>query len=181
MSSTAAKRYANAFLETVIEEGKLEKAKDDMLTIMSTLESSKELRLFLKNPIVKNSQKKAALEAIFTKHVDKLTFRLINLLLEKKREGLLDEITRNFLSLYNFHHGIIEAEVSSASEMSDKQLKALVKQLEESTGKKVKIKTNIDSDLIGGLMVRIDDTVIDGSVKYKLSQLKYSLTSVAGE
>jgi F-type H+-transporting ATPase subunit delta len=181
MSLTAAKRYANAFLETVIEKGKLEKAKDDMLTIKSTLESSSELRLFLKNPIVKNSQKIAALEAIFAKQVDKLTFRLINLLLEKNREGLLDEITRKFLALYNHHHGIIEAEVSSASELSDKQLKALVKQLESSTGKKVIINSKIDSDLIGGLMVRIDDTVIDGSVKYKLSQLKQSLTSVEVE
>lgn len=154
-------------------------AKDDMLMISNTLESSKELRRFLNNRIVNYSQKKAALESIFAKHVDKSTFNLIYLLLEKKREGILKDITGNFLSLYNLHHGIIEATIYSANELDDKQKSALIKQLESSTGKNVKISTKIDSDMIGGLMVRIDDTVIDGSVKYKLNQLKEKFTSAA--
>ncbi len=179
MSSTAARRYANAFLETVIEEGKLETAKDDMLTISSTLKSSKELRLFLNNRIINSAQKKAALESIFAKEVDKLTFNLIKLLLKKKREGLLMEITQNFQTLYNRHHGIIIASIYTASELSDKQSKALVKQLEKSTGKTIEINAHVDKDMIGGMMVRIDDTVIDGSVKFKLNQLKEKFTSAA--
>ncbi|TVR16121.1 MAG: ATP synthase F1 subunit delta [Balneolaceae bacterium] len=181
MSSTAAKRYANAFLKTVIEEGKLEKAKDDISLISNTLESSKELRLFLKNRIISSSQKRAALESIFSDKTDKLTFGLIKLLLDKKRENLLEQISGNFLALYNHHHGIIEANIYSASKLDDKQQKALIKELEQSTGKKVKINAKIQEDLLGGLMVRIDDTVIDGSVKFKLNQLKEKFTSAAVE
>ncbi len=177
----AARRYANAFLETAVEAGKLETAKEDMLSIREALQSTKELQLFLKSPIIKKAQKKAVISSIFEDRVDPLTYRLLTLLLQKNREELIEDISREFIRLYNHHHGIIDVEVSSASEINTKQMNALIKQLESTTGKKINISPVLKEDLIGGLKIRIDDTVIDGSVKYKLNQLKERLTSVAVE
>lgn len=181
MSSKAARRYAQAFLETAIEKDILEEAKEDMNRIGDLMKSSKELRLFLKSPLVKQEQKKGALDEIFGSNVHNLTANLLDLLLEKNREDLLGAITEHFAALYNIHHGIIEVDVTSAYEMDQKQVTGMKSQLEAATGKKVQMNRTVDKELIGGIMVRIDDTVIDGSVKFKLNQLKEQFSSAAVE
>jgi F-type H+-transporting ATPase subunit delta len=179
MGSKAARRYANAFLITALEKDSLEKAKDDILLIKNTLDQSSELRLFLRSPIIKKEQKRSALEAVFEKKISPLSVNLLRILSEKSREPLLGDITRHFLELYNKHHGIIEVQITSSTKLDDKQLTALVNKLESVTGKKVEASISVDEDLIGGLTVRIDDTVVDGSVKYKLNELKERFTSAA--
>ncbi len=181
MSFKAARRYAQAFLETAIEKGILEDAKKDMNQIGELIKSSKELRLFLKSPLVKLEQKKGALDEIFGSNVHALTAKFLDLLLQKNREGLLEYITKHFTDLYNIHHGIIEVDVTSAFKLDDKQVSGMKSQLEAATGKKVQMNQTVDKELIGGIMVRIDDTVIDGSVKFKLNQLKEQFSSAAVE
>lgn len=181
MSSKAARRYSKAFLETAIERDILEDAKMDMILIGDLLNSSRELRLFLKSPLVRKEQKKAALDEIFGSKIHELTDNFIDLLTEKNRESLLESITDDFIDLYNLHHGIIEVDVTSAYKLDEKQVTELKSQLESSTGKKVQINRSVNNELIGGIMVRIDDTVIDGSVKFKLNQLKEQFSSAAVE
>ena len=179
MSSKAARRYANAFLLTALETEQLETCRQDILFIKETIEDSRELQLFLKSPIVKKEKKFAVLKELFEKNVGDLTFRLIEVLSSKDREQLLEGITNMFIKLYNRHEGIIEVGVSGAMKMDETQLQDLKKELQESTGKSVNIHQVVDEELIGGIKVRIEDTVIDGTVKYKLSQLKDRLTSAA--
>lgn len=181
MSSKAARRYAFAFLETAKDNKNLDAVKEDMILISDVLKGSKDLRLFLKSPLVNKVHKRAALLEIFEEKVQPVTIRLIELLTEKDRESLLEMITKHFIDYYNAHLGIIEIDITSAYELDDKQIGALIEQLEKKTGKKVELNKHINSDLIGGMLVRMDDTVIDGSVKHKLSQLKNRLTSAAVE
>jgi len=181
MSSKAAKRYAYAYIETAKEKKILEAVKDDVTLISDVLESSKDLKLFLRSPLVNKDKKRAALIEIFEQKVQPLTIQLLKILTDKSRESLLDLILKHFIDYYNVHHGIIEIDITSAFELDDEQVKNLVKQLEKKTGKKVELNKQINAELIGGMMVRIDDTVIDGSVKHKLSQLKSRLTSTAIE
>jgi len=181
MSTKATKRYATAFLGLAIEENILEKTKEDMLLIKNTIDASSELQLFLKNPIIKKGQKKEAVQKIFKDKIQDITFELYNLLARKDRESLLEDISNKFLELYNQHQGIIKVGVTSASKLEDSQLKALQKNIEKTTGKSVEFQTEVKEDLIGGLKIRLEDTVVDGSVKFKLSQLKDRLTSTAIE
>ena len=179
MIAKAATRYANAFIKSAIEQNKLEKATSDMSLIRETLISSSELRLFLKSPLIKKEVKKSALLEVFKSRIDELTISLIELLSEKGRENLLLGITKSFKELYNKHKGIIEVHVTSSHALGEKQHKSLQKKLESETGKKVQMHTTVDERLIGGLLVRIDDTVLDGSVKHKLNQLKETFTAGA--
>lgn len=172
MISKVARRYASAYLQTVLQLSKLKQAKEDMLFIEATTSGSKDLQLFLKSPIVKSDDKKEALETIFESHVTKESFSLINLLVHKGREGLLNEISREFLNLYNLHEGIVEVDVTTASTLSEDQKKELLKSLENKTGKTIKMNLSVDESIRGGVIIKIDDTVIDGSVKHKISQLK---------
>jgi len=181
MASKAAKRYANAYLETALELKVLEKAKEDMLLIQETYKSSPDLRIFLRSPVIKKDKKRAVIEAIFSDKVQDITNNLLKILSDKDREMLIEDITGFFMDLYNIHHGNIKVSVSSAYKLDKKQEKALINKLEDVSGKNVLLHTTIDESLLGGLKVRIDDTVIDGSVKYKLSQIKDKFTGAAVE
>lgn len=170
--SKAANRYAIALLELADDNKSVDRTLKDILFIKNTVEGSKDLLLFLKSPMVKPDKKVAALEAIFGDKVSDLVHKFITLIAKKGRENILDEITDAFIEKYNEYAGIISVEVRVANALDDKQLAELTQVLEKTTGKKVNIDLKIQPELKGGMAVKIDDTVIDGTVKHKLEQLE---------
>lgn len=170
--SKAARRYATALLETSKEQKVVEETLKDILFIKSTIDSSKELLLFLRSPVIKPSDKEAALQTIFAKSVNKLTSEFILLVSTKERSSILAEIAQAFVNQYNEYAGIIEVEVRTANALDDTQISQLKKVLEKSTSKKVEMDVKEQTELKGGLLVKIQDTVIDGTVKHKLEQLE---------
>ena len=172
MISKAARRYASAYLQTVLELDKLEDAKKDMELIHSTIANSRDLQLFLKSPIVRSDKKLSALTEIFESNVGDEAIHLITLLVKKKREALLQAISKGVLNLYNIEKNIIEVDVKTAYDLTKDQEKTLLQSLEKRTGKNVKMDLQVDESILGGVVIKIDDTVIDDSVKHKISQLK---------
>lgn len=179
--SKAARRYASALLELAREKEAVERTLEDVLLIKNTIDGSRELLLFLRSPIVKPDQKVNALEAIFADQVSELVHRFITLIAKKNRENLIDQIAAAFIEKYNQYAGIIEAEVFSAKELNKKQLQDITASLEEFTNKKVNITTRIQENLKGGVAVKINDTVIDGTIKHKLEQLEDAFLSTTKE
>lgn len=179
--SKAARRYASALLELAREKEAVERTLEDVLLIKNTIDGSRELLLFLRSPIVKPDQKVNALEAIFADQVSELVHRFITLIAKKNRENLIDQIAAAFIEKYNQYAGIIEAEVFSAKELNKKQLLDITASLEEFTNKKVNITTRIQENLKGGVAVKINDTVIDGTIKHKLEQLEDAFLSTTKE
>lgn len=177
MVSKAARRYARALMETSIDKGNLDEISQDIELINGTISQNPDLRAFLQSPVVKREVKRAALDEIFREKVDKLTWNLIGILCDKSREKLLFDITKGFGELYNEHHNILEIDVKSAFELDESQKKDLHKQLETVTGKNVRLSVVTDDELLGGLTVYIADTVIDGSARHKLNQLKDKFTA----
>lgn len=172
MSSKAARRYASALLGFAIETQKLKTVLKDIEFIRETVEQSKELSIFLKSPVIRDDKKKNVLSEIFKKQVSNETWKFFELLSEKSRLELLPSITNAFIEAYNIHAGIIEVEVLYAEVPDEKQLSNITTALEAKTGKSVKLITSLKNDLIGGLVIKLDDTVVDGSVKNKLQQLE---------
>lgn len=181
MISKAARRYASAFLHTAIEIDKLELIKQDMLFLVETLSGSRDLELFLKSPIIKRSDKAEVLKSIFDEHIQKETRQFLSLLVSKGREDLISQICSSFVNKYNLHQGIINIDVFTATDLVGDQKESLISTLETSTGKKVQLNTFVDKNLIGGIAVKIDDTVVDGTIKHKLSQLKNQFAATAAE
>ncbi len=170
--SKAARRYAIAFLETSKEGKFVETSLEDMLSIKATIEGSKELSLFLKSPIVKPKDKKEVLASIFDSRISKEAAQFVSLITEKGREDILYDIVSAFVIEYNKYAGIISVEVSTAQALDKEQLAKLTDSLEKATSKKVDLSQKVQADLIGGISVKIEDTVIDATVKYKLNQLE---------
>lgn len=177
--SKAARRYATALLELGKERDEVKPILKDMAFINATLDGSSELVLFLQSPIVKFDDKKAVLNALFSDEVTEVTRKFLELLVRKNRSNMLHQVSESFLKLYNKYAGIIEVEVMVAHELDDSQKEKLHKQLEKKTGKKVDLTIQIDASLKGGMAVRIEDTVIDGTVKHKLRELEEQLLATA--
>ena len=98
--------------------------------------------------------------------------QFVSLITEKGREDILYDIVSAFVIEYNKYAGIISVEVSTAQALDKEQLAKLTDSLEKATSKKVDLSQKVQADLIGGISVKIEDTVIDATVKYKLNQLE---------
>lgn len=177
----AARRYATALLEIAKELDQVEDILEDIKLIDNTIEGSKELMLYVSSPIVKYDVKMSVLDEIFGDRVQKVTRKFISLLARKGRANLLHQVVKAFVEKYNQYKGIIKIDVSSAMSLSESQKNLLHEALEKRTGKKVEMTVTEDPSLRGGLSVRIDDTVIDGTIKHKLEELEQKLLSTAVE
>ncbi|SMO32168.1 ATP synthase F1 subunit delta [Gracilimonas mengyeensis] len=179
--SKAARRYATALLQLAQEQDAVERTLEDVEFIQNTIKDSRDLQLFLKSPVIKPDQKVKALEAIFEGEVSEMVHKFILLITRKNRQNILAEIVEAFIEKYNEFAGIISAKVFVAYKLDDKELNSVQKKLESVTGKKVNLTVEVQPELKGGMAVKINDTVMDGTVKHKLDQLENTFLSTATE
>lgn len=174
-TTKTARRYAKALMGLAKELDEIESIQKDMELIHGTLDGSNELVLLLKSPVVKSADKERILKEIFSDKVTEPTNRFFSLLVEKDREDQLGGIASAYLKLYDEYKGIQQVEVTVAHNLSEDQQEELSKELEVRTGKTIRMNVTVDESLMGGIQVRMEDTVIDGSVRYKLEELRHLL------
>jgi F-type H+-transporting ATPase subunit delta len=176
-SIIASRRYASALMSAAEEGNFLEQATEVLNKIKDTLDHSRELVHALKSPLINGDQKTHILEAIFKDLAGQKVMVFLKLLAHKKRAGQLPEIITEFHKLLDEKNGVINVDVQSAVKLSDEQAKELVNQLAGYTGKKIRAKMSLCEDLLGGVTIKIDDTILDGSVRHQLQMMKKSLTA----
>jgi F-type H+-transporting ATPase subunit delta len=167
--------YAKALTE--FDEGKnlLEQVADDMVMLENTLSISKDLKVVLKSPIINKDKKASIIEEIFAEKVNKATLEFLLFVNSKNRENILLDIAKRFNEIRNVVLNRVEAEIVSSINFSDDQKNRLQKQLEEYSQKEIIPKFKTDESLIGGFTIKMNDTVIDASVKQQLKRLRKSL------
>lgn len=168
-------RYANALLEFAETKEVLEQVSADMLLLEDALVNSKDLRVVLKSPVINKDKKNSILQAIFSKKICKVSNDFILFVNRKNRGNILFDIAKRFNEIRNAQLNRVETEIVSTIELSDKQKENLQERLHEFSGKEIVPTFKIDMSLIGGFTVRMNDTVIDASVKQQLSKLRKSL------
>lgn len=172
-----AKRYAKALIEIAEELKKLDRITQDVQLIDSVIKNSRELQLFLKSPIIREDKKKEVIQEIFTdSRVDPIMLKFILLLIEKKREALLQDILSMYQELYNEKMGVVTAEVITAVEIDVNDKKKVEKKILEMThAEKVRAIYKIDPSIVGGIVIKIGDTVYDASIRRKIQLLREQL------
>lgn len=167
-----ASRYAKSLLGIAIEENKLEELHNDMQLINKVCNENRELELLLKSPIVKTDKKEAILEEIFSKNISQITKSFVSIILRKKREGLLPDISNAFIDAYKAHKNITTATVTSAVNLSNQQKETIVKLLEKQGKENIELVEVVNEDIIGGIILRVGDKQVDESIKRKLINLE---------
>jgi F-type H+-transporting ATPase subunit delta len=165
-------RYANALIELAEEKKSFEQVSSDIELVHNTLKSSKELRIMLTSPIIKQHQKSSILENIFVSKIGNDTRNFLRFMIDKNREDYLYKIVKRYLELKDLKLGIVNIIVTSVIELSENQKKELNKKLEAYTNKKVRINFKTDDTIVGGFIIRIGDSIIDASVVHQLDLLK---------
>jgi len=170
---TAAKRYARAAFEVALERGTLDRWSDDLRLIAAVMGDAKALAL-LANTKVPLTERYRLLEATLA-GIDPQAMNLARLLVAKGRAGLAPPIAEAYLGLVDEHRGIAHATVVTAVPLSDAERQAVEKRLGEMSGMQVIAHLEVEPDIVGGLVARIGDKVIDGSTRGKLLALRRSL------
>ena len=176
---TVTRRYATALYEEADASGVLESVDDDVLMVRDSLDSNRELSLFLESPVIPAEKKETILQELLEERVHELTLRFLRLLVRKDRETLTEEILDQYQSLRDEQRGIVDATVRVARPLADEDRETIIETLEAETGKSVRLSVEEDADLIGGVVIRIGDRVFDGSVRNQLANLRDRLRKSA--
>jgi F-type H+-transporting ATPase subunit delta len=170
-----ATRYAKSLLDLAVEKGQLEQVNKDMVLVDEVCKGSHDLVLMLKSPIINTDKKQIVLKEIFGGKISDMTLQFMNLMADKKREDILEEIGAAFTSQYKVYNNVTSAVVTSAVAL-DADTKAKIIALVKAEAKgEVEMTEKIDPSLIGGFILRVGDKQIDESVSRKLTDIKKTL------
>ena len=172
---TIARRYAQALYQEVQAQGVAAEVDRDMDALLESLEGSRELTLFFGSPLISREKKEAVVQRLFKDRMHPVVVRLMRLLIDKGREGLLPDVVKAYRALRNERLGITEAEARVAIPLSAEEQRRLEQSLAALTGKQIRLRVQTDPALIGGAVVRVGDTVYDGSVRRQLAVLREQL------
>lgn len=172
----AAYRYAKALMDLAVEQGQVSGMEKDMRLIQDTIQENETLREVLHNPTLTGADKKDALTTIF-KGSQPLTNELFKLLATNKRIDILKGIAGQFIALFEQMQGQEVATVVTAVPLNKALETKLLKKLQEISGKEVTLENEIDTDLIGGFILRVGDLEYNASLSGKLEKLERKLLS----
>ena len=175
---SASLRYANALADIALAQGAAEPAVKQLQEFGGAYAQSAELRTFLASPAVSVEAKHAVIEKIAARvGASKIIRNFLFVLADHRRTDLIPDVISAFHEVIRQRQGIAEAEISSAIEMSAAQKKEMAATLARLTGKKIEVKYALDPTLLGGAVVRIGDTVYDGSLRSRLNEMRTRLAA----
>lgn len=171
-------RYAKSLIGMAVANKQLDAVKADIDLIVGSLISNHDLSNVLQSPIINSGKKTAIIDAIYKGKVSDTTYTFLNMVIDKKREPLLWDICNSFTDLYNVINGIIKVKVTTAVALADKPKSEIESYLQKNTGKKIILETAVDSNIIGGLIIRTEDGLYDASISNQLNKIKQTLNKV---
>jgi F-type H+-transporting ATPase subunit delta len=175
---SASLQYANALADIALAQGAAEPVSKQLADFGSAYAESAELRNFLASPAVSHEAKHGVLEKIAARlGASKIVRNFLYVISDHRRSGILPEIIAAFQQVIRKRQGIAEAEIVSAAELSPAQKADFTKTLESLSGKKVVARYSLDPALLGGAVVRLGDTIFDGSVRNRLNKMREWLTA----
>jgi F-type H+-transporting ATPase subunit delta len=171
-----AKRYATALLEIGTETGQLDQLVDELGKLAETYNGSSDLRAAFADPLVSPTAKKAILADLAERlGASATTKNTVGLLLDRRRIAALPAIAGRLREMADLKRGILRAEVHTAMPLPEEYFSKLQRELERITGRRIALDRKLEPTLICGVVVRVGDTVFDGSLVSRLRQLKDSM------
>jgi F-type H+-transporting ATPase subunit delta len=178
-SRTAATRYARAVLDVATKESAdLERIARELDGFIAFFKEQPALDALMLNPAVPAPRKRAAIEQITAiSGVMPIVAKLVVLLADRDRLGLLKDIASVYHDLLADRQNVVRAEVTSAEPLSSDRIQAIEQRLAALTGKRVSMKTKVDAAIIGGVVARVGSTVYDASIATQLKKIRERLTT----
>lgn len=164
--------YAESLFKLASAEGVADRVEEDLHEFERFYEKSSELKEFIHNPHVTSEGKKGALSELLSKKLSRILLNHVQLVIDQDRGRLFSKIAEEYYRLVSETRAKVTAEVTTVLPMTDGMLDELAKELRRITKKDVHLRARVDESIIGGVIVKVGDKVLDGSIRKKLSQLK---------
>ena len=172
---SVARRYAAALFSKAVKENAVDAVRDDLGKIMHEINTMSALRVVLAEPTIVESRKSELLTKAFQGSIGQGTLAFLQMLTAKRRIGLISAVNDEFIRMTREYQSVASAEAVTAVPLTDEEKTALTAKLAAMTGKSIELTTALDATLLGGVLVRIGDTVYDGTVRGNLNRLRERL------
>jgi F-type H+-transporting ATPase subunit delta len=169
------RRYARALIEAASQAQQVDAVEEDLRSIDQIFRAVPRLQRALQAPTVPDSRKRVLVDQAFGNRIGPLALRFLRLAINHDREAILPHIYAEYHRMANELRNLLPVEVTAAVPLTDPERDALAVALAQRTGKRIELRMAIDPSLLGGLVLRMGDTIIDGSVRAKLEQLRTQL------
>jgi F-type H+-transporting ATPase subunit delta len=167
--------YARSLFEVAREAGKLDLVREQLGQFADALEKDRELQVFFFSPYFSTQEKKDGLAKAVT-GADPIFKNFLELLLEKHRAPAVFRIRRELDRLWEQENQFLPVQITSAIELDRKTIKSIGDRVGEQTGRKVDLSSSVEPDILGGIIVRVGNNVIDASIRARLDQLRRQVT-----
>ena len=178
MIDVIANRYAEALFQLSEEENISKEIYSELHDVVQLIKENKDLDNVFKSPLVAKNEKIDLIEALFNEKINNNLKNFLKILVEKGRISSLQSIELTFKELLNEKHNILEGTVISAVALTDEKVKELEETLSKKYNKNITLENKVDKSILGGVLVRLGNIQIDGSVKTRLDNIKDQLSQV---
>ena len=170
--------YARALFEAAKEAGSLDRVHDELGEFADALSDDRNLQMFLFSPYFSSEEKKEGIGRIVS-DADERTVNFLELLAERHRMPVIFRVRRDLDSLWAEENKLLPVSVTSAVELDDELVSDIGKRIEEQAGRRVELSSSVDPDLLGGLVVRVGNMVLDASLRNRLERLRKQVIKAA--
>jgi ATP synthase F1 delta subunit len=170
--------YARALFEAAREKQRLDVVREQLGQFADTLAENSDLQVFFYSPYFTPSEQRQGLEQALS-DADELTSNFLALLIDGHRMPVLAAIRERFEELWEHEHRLIPVEVTSAIELDDKTVNDIGARIGEQTGREVKLTSKVDPEIIGGIVLRVGNSILDASIRNRLEQLRKEVARAA--
>ncbi len=167
--------YAEALFQMARAEESLDRVEEELTRLKTVLESNAEIKEFLSHLQISSEGKKSAVSQIFGDKVSPLTLHWLHLVIDQGRQRRLLGMIETFFMLAQESREKVTAEVITAMPLSEDLLQRLEKELSRASKKRVFLKPMVDESILGGVIVKMENKIIDGSVKHRLEEIKQEM------
>ncbi len=178
MATLVTSRYATALFELATEQNQVEQYETEAQTIVQILLAETDFIGVLTHPGILLEEKVNLVQNVFEGRASEAFVGLMVLTVRKGRQNLIIDILKEFIDMAKSHRGLLKAVVTSAISLEENQLAQIKANIEKSTGKEIEISTLVDESILGGMIIRVGDKVVDGSIKGEMQALKNNLNNL---
>tara|TARA_B100000131_G_scaffold36477_1_gene33254 strand:+ start:1789 stop:2331 length:543 start_codon:yes stop_codon:yes gene_type:complete len=172
------KLYSDSFSSLVTNFDEFGSIKNALTVLVSVIKKDSTVNAFVRSKSTNVDKKISVFQSALGEVFDHRLLDIVTIMLENDDIGLLEDVTNRFLSIIKNRLNIAHVEVVSSFDMDEEYQSNLLKQLKEATNKEIDFNFSVDKDLIGGLKIKIDDTLFDSTLKTKLENAKLKLIGV---
>ena len=170
-------RYAKALFDFANEQKIIEEVFADMNLINQTYVSSPDFAIAMRSPIIRPDKKIKIFSEIFKNHINVVSLNYLSIIFKKGRELYIHDIVYQFIKLYKLHHNIIEALVITPVAITDEVRAQLISKLSSQLNATIELIEKIDKSLVGGIIVKVGDQLIDTSISGKIKRLEQEFST----